>query len=140
MAASTGVFAMSNPASVPADAKAAVVDSGDAAVTGKAADSLLSRMTPEMRDSFSPAQRQALGKAVTEAKTRDFLVNLRLTLFGTFFNVIIGRENRNPVRQAHERRKHPLATPGNLFVLALIAIFGLTLGWSGYQLLIHGGF
>ncbi len=130
---------MTNQVSIPADTAPSAVTEDESDQVSAAADSLLKRMSTEMCDSFSPAQRQAVGKAVIEAKTRDFLVNLRLTLFGAFFNIIIGRENRNPVRQAHERRRHPLATPGNLFVLALIAIFGVTLGWISYQLVAHGG-
>jgi hypothetical protein len=130
---------MTNQISIPADAAPSAVTEDESAQVSAAADSLMNRMSTEMRDTFTPAQRQAVGRAVIEAKTRDFLVNLRLTLFGAFFNIIIGRENRNPVRQAQERQRHPLATPGNLFVLALIAIFGVTLGWISYQLVVHGG-
>ena len=128
---------MTNPASVPAGASAEI-DPDDQQIDA-AAESLLKRMPQQVQDSFTPGQRQALGVALTQVKTQNFLVNLRLSLFGCFFNIIIGRENRNPVRQAHERLNHPLATPGNLFVLALIGIFGMTLGWLSYQLVVHGG-
>ncbi len=130
---------MTSPASVPVGAPASADANPDEQQIAAAAESLLKRMPQQVQDSFTPGQRQALGVAMSQAETRNFLVNLRLSLFGCFFNIIIARENRNPVRQAHERQKHPLATPGNLFVLALIGIFGMTLGWLSYQLLVHGG-
>ncbi len=49
-------------------------------------------------------------------------VNLRLSLphfFGRYYlTVVAGRERRSVARLAEERRKHPLATAGNLLFLA----------------------
>lgn len=130
---------MTNPVSIPADAPAPADANPTDPQIDAAANSLLKNMPPQVQDSFTPAQRRAIGAAITQSKTRDFLVNLRLSLFGTFLNIIIGRENRNPVRQAHERERHPLATPGNLAMLALIGTFGMTVGWMSYQFVVHGG-
>jgi hypothetical protein len=96
------------------------------------------RMPPEIRDSFSPVQRQALGKALAREEPARFPVNLRFTLLGVFFAFIIGRENRSAARRRQERIKHPLLTPGNLIVMLLACPFGVMLGWAVYVLLIHG--
>ena len=59
-------------------------------------------------------------------------VNIRLTIpfvFGRYYlTVVAGKERRSPDRLAVERRKHPLATFGNLaFFFTLGSIGGLAL-------------
>lgn len=112
----------------------------DAPPTGApaaAADNMLERIPPEVRDSFSPAQRHALGVAITEAAPRRFLVNFRFTVLGHFVNFIVGRENRGAARRAAEREKHPILTLGNMVALLLVCPFGIALGWAAYVLLLH---
>lgn len=64
--------------------------------------------------------------------TAGHAVNVRLSipfLFGRYYlTVVAGKERRSPDRLAVERRKHPLATFGNLaFFFALGSIGGMAL-------------
>jgi hypothetical protein len=56
-------------------------------------------------------------------------VNLRLTLpffkMRCYVTLVAGTEKRSPKRLVEERRKHPIATTGNIMILA---IFGIITG------------
>ncbi len=108
------------------------------ALSPASADRVLRRMPPEVRDSFSPVQRHALGRALAGEEPARFPINLRFTLLGIFFAFIVGRENRSAARRRQERIKHPLLTPGNLIVMLMACPFGVLLGWAVYVFLIHG--
>ncbi len=59
----------------------------------------------------------------------DHPVNLRLTLpffkIRCYVTLVAGTERRSPDRLVEERHKHPIATTGNVLVLA---IFGIITG------------
>lgn len=59
-------------------------------------------------------------------------VNVRLSVplpFGRYFlTIVAGSERRNAARRASERRRHPLATFGNV---VLFFVVGTTIGLSG---------
>ena len=66
-------------------------------------------------------------------------INLRLTLFGLAYLVILGgREQRSRVRRAAERKRHPLRTPGNIALMAGLAVVGLFLGYALRTLVFAG--
>jgi len=92
---------------------------------------VLYRMPLHLRASFSAAQLAAIDRALDANNPTRHVINLRLTLFGFAYLVLLaGRERRNQARRAAEREKHPLATPGNLAVLALLAALGLSAGYA----------
>lgn len=98
---------------------------------------ILRRMAPEMRDSFTTDQRAALEEALAHDLRNDYPVNLRVTLFDRLFLVVIaGRERRSPERRAHERKRHPLTSPGNIAVLAAASLLGLAAGMGLHDLIL----
>ncbi|MEQ8354255.1 MAG: hypothetical protein RH942_01850 [Kiloniellaceae bacterium] len=100
---------------------------------------VLARLPEGTRAGLSEAQLAALDAALDANNPTRHVINLRVTLFGFAYLVILaGRERRNGARRAVERQKHPLHTPGNLAVLAILAALGLA---SGYALrtLVFGG-
>ena len=100
---------------------------------------VLARLPKGTRAGLSEAQLAALDAALDANNPTRHVINLRVTLFGFAYLVILaGRERRNGARRAVERQKHPLHTPGNLAVLAILAALGLA---SGYALrtLVFGG-
>lgn len=100
---------------------------------------VLHRMPPHLRASFTAAQLAAIDRALDANNPTRHVINLRLTLFGFAYVVVLaGRERRNQTRRAAEREKHPLATPGNLAVLALLAALGLSAGYA-LRVLVIGG-
>lgn len=100
---------------------------------------VLRRMPEGLRAGFTPAQLAALDRALDANNPTRHAINLRLTLFGAAYLVVLaGRERRNLARRALEREKHPLATPGNIAVLALLAGLGLSAGYA-LRVLVTGG-
>ena len=69
----------------------------------------------------------------------DHPVNLRLSIpfiGGRYYlTVVAGRERRSAARRAAERKKHPLATLGNLTFMALV---GTLLGVASMIILYQG--
>ena len=68
----------------------------------------------------------------SKAWSSDHPINVRVSiplLFGRYYLTIVGgKERRSPTRLKEERRKHPLATTGNLIFLSLVGlIIGLAL-------------
>jgi hypothetical protein len=92
---------------------------------------VLRRLPEDLRHSFTPVQLAALDQALDANNPTLHSINLRLTLFGRAYLVLLaGPERRNLVRRAEEREKHPLSTPGNLAALAALAAIGLCLGYA----------
>ena len=92
---------------------------------------VLYRMPLHLRASFTAAQLGAIDRALDANNPTRHVINLRITLFGFAYLVVLaGRERRNQARRAAEREKYPLATPGNLAVLALLAALGLSAGYA----------
>ena len=99
---------------------------------------VLGRMPAEVRASLSEAQVKALDAALDANHPTHHAINLRVTLFGLAYLVILGgREQRSPERRAEERLRHPLRSPGNIAFLCVIAALGLALGYA-LRLLIPG--
>ncbi|MGF1595233.1 MAG: hypothetical protein ACFCUW_18280 [Kiloniellaceae bacterium] len=100
---------------------------------------VLRRLPAELRGGFTPAQLVALDRALDANNPTRHVINLRLTLFGAAYLVVLaGPERRDQARRALEREKHPLATPGNLAVLGLLAALGLSAGYA-LRVLVVGG-
>jgi hypothetical protein len=100
---------------------------------------VLARMPSAQREGFTPAQLTALDRALDANNPTHHSINLRLTLFGLAYLVLLaGPERRNRARRRLEREKHPLSTPGNIAVLTLLCILGVTSGYA-LRLLITGG-
>ena len=118
----------------PLDGAAAGVQPGgarSAADSTPALQRVLWRLPDTLRSSFTPAQLAALDKALDANNPTRHSINLRLTLFGRAYLVILaGPERRNRERRVLEREKHPLSTPGNVAALVLLAIVGLGLGYA----------
>ena len=60
-------------------------------------------------------------------------INLRLSVplpfFRFYVTIVAGRERRSPARRAEERRKHPILTAGNLFLMTYGgAVLAIALG------------
>lgn len=92
---------------------------------------VLRRLPEDQRHGFTPAQLAALDKALDANNPTRHSINLRLTLFGRAYLVLLaGPERRNRERRVQEREKHPLSTPGNLAALAALAAIGLCLGYA----------
>ena len=108
-------------------------------VPSRALARVLSRIPDDIRAGFTRAQLIALDGALDANNPRRHPVNLRVTLFGIFYVVVLaGREQRGRVRRAEEREKHPLHTPGNLLLLAVIGLLGLATGYA-LRVLVFGG-
>lgn len=100
---------------------------------------VLRRVPESVRGDFSPEQLEALDAALASDTRGRFPVNIRLTVIGRVFLVVLaGLERRHPERRREERRRHPLHTLANILFLIGIAVAGLTLG-SVLQWLILGG-
>ena len=100
---------------------------------------VLARMPAKERDGFSAEQLAALDAALDNNNPGNHPVNLRVTLFGRAYVVVLaGREGRKPRRRAEERERHPLSSPGNIAFLIGVAIAGLALGNSLHWLLFGG--
>jgi len=110
---------------------AAVGARASAAAGSPALRRVMHRLPETLRASFTPAQLTALDEALDANNPTLHTINLRLTLFGRAYLVLLaGPERRNRARRALEREKHPLSTPGNIAVLALLAVTGLALGYA----------
>lgn len=80
---------------------------------------------------------QASGEAQREGRawSSDHPVNIRLSLplgIGRYYvTIVAGRERRSASRRASERRRHPLATLGNM---AVLFVLGTVCGLAGLAL------
>lgn len=100
---------------------------------------LMARVPEPVRDGFTSDQLAALDQALADDLGRRHPIDIRFTVFGRVFMVILGgRERRHRQRRIDERSRHPLRTVANILFLVWVAIMGLTLG-SGLQWLIFGG-
>ncbi|MDP7344148.1 MAG: hypothetical protein QF767_12475 [Alphaproteobacteria bacterium] len=85
---------------------------------------LMENLPGEMRDSFTTAQRQALGEAMSSRTWRRQSVDIRLSLpfisDRYFMTVVAGRERRPGSRRKAERVFHPLGTVGNTLFMGAI--------------------
>lgn len=96
-------------------------------------------MPQDIRSSFTPEQLAALDVSLDQNQPSRHAVNLRVTVLGrVYFAIFVGRERRSPARRAQERRRHPLASPGNVAFLLGVALLGLAAG-MGLHALILGG-
>jgi hypothetical protein len=99
---------------------------------------VLARMPEGVRAGLSDAQLAALDRALDANNPTHHAINLRVTLFGLVYLVILaGRERRGGARRALERRKHPLHTPGNIAALSGLAVLGLGFGYA-LRILVFG--
>ena len=100
---------------------------------------VLARMPEHVRAGFSRGQLVALDRALDAHNPTHHVINLRVTLFGLAYLVVLaGRERRGNARRAAERAKHPLATPGNIAALSALAVLGLGFGYA-LRILVMGG-
>ncbi|MDP6474017.1 MAG: hypothetical protein QF449_05235 [Alphaproteobacteria bacterium] len=85
---------------------------------------LMENLPGEMRDSFTEAQREALGEAMRTRTWRRQSVDIRLSLpllsERFFMTVVAGRERRPGQRRKAERVFHPLGTVGNTLFMGAI--------------------
>lgn len=100
---------------------------------------VLARMPSNISTSLTPAQLAALDKALDFNNPTPHPLNLRITLFGLYYLVVIaGPEQRNPKRRSQERDRYPLLIPGNIAFLTGIAILGMAFGYTLRSLIVGG--
>jgi hypothetical protein len=100
---------------------------------------VLSRMPREIGTSLTAEQLEAIDKALDFNNPVTHPINLRVTLLGLFYLVVIaGPERRSPERRAEERKRHPLNSWGNIAFLTGIAILGVTFGYTLRTLILEG--
>ena len=100
---------------------------------------VLERLPEDICAGFTQEQLAALNDALDADSPARHPINLRLTLFGLAYLVILGgRERRSRARRAVERKQHPLHTPGNIAFMAGVATVGLTLGYALRTLVFEG--
>lgn len=87
------------------------------------AEQFMRVLAPDVRDSLSEAQKEAIREAVRNGPWENHPIDLRFSVptpFGRFFmTVVAGRERRSAARRAIERERHPLLGRGNLLLVAL---------------------
>ena len=104
-----------------------------------ALERVLSRVPAPVRDGFSAEQLAALDRALDFNNPKRHAINFRVTLFGLAYLVVLGgRELRSPRRRVEERERNPLHSPGNVAFMVLVAILGLTVGYT-LRSLVSGG-
>jgi len=92
---------------------------------------VLARMPEDICAGLTEGQLAALDRALDANNPTRHAINLRVTLFGLIYLVIlVGRERRVKERRAAERQKHPLGTPGNIAALTGLALAGLAFGYA----------
>lgn len=107
-------------------------------------------MSPALARSFTDAQLLEIKKAFAGRSRGAHSVDLRLSIpfLRTYIVFLMGRERRSRKRRSHDRKFHPVATAGNLFVIAVIAIvfsvpvFAVGYGvksWLGIDMMSVGG-
>lgn len=100
---------------------------------------LLARIPEHLRNGFTGEQVAALDVALDYNNLTRHSIDLRMTLFGLAYVVVLaGPERRNPDRRLEDRERHPLSSPGNFAFLVGVAIVGLTLG-NSLRALVAGG-
>ncbi|MFP6687975.1 MAG: hypothetical protein VCD31_01450, partial [Alphaproteobacteria bacterium] len=85
---------------------------------------LMESVPSELRDSFSDAQREALGAVLGTGTWRRQSVDIRLSFpfFSDryFMTIVAGRERRPGLRRKAERVFHPLGTVGNALFMGTV--------------------
>lgn len=100
---------------------------------------VLARMPQEISSGFTPVQLGALDEALDFNNPIPHPVNLRVTLFGLFYLVVLaGPERRSPERRAEERERHPLRSWGNIALLTVVGILGVAVGYTLRSLMLKG--
>ena len=100
---------------------------------------ILDRLPADISGGFTPEQLVALDGALDQEYRTRHLLNLRVTLFGWAYLVILGgRERRSPTRLAEERKQHPLVTVGNLIFLIGTGLLGVIIGNTLAVMLLSG--
>jgi len=81
-------------------------------------------MSPALARSFTDEQLLEIKKKFAGRSRGAHSVDLRFSIpfLRTYIVFLLGRERRSRKRRAHDRKFHPVATMGNLFVIAVIAI------------------
>ena len=100
---------------------------------------VLARMPREIRSGFTLEQLGALDMALDFNNPTPHSVNLRVTLFGWFYLVVLaGPERRKPERRSEERKRHPLRSAGNIVLLTGVTVLGLASGYTLRSLILGG--
>ncbi len=92
------------------------------------ADGPVGRTPTQILGELSDEQREAVNELLAHQAWSRHPVNLRLTLpvwpgRRYYLTVVAGRERRNPQRRKHERQRHPIFKPGNVwFLVGLLAV------------------
>ena len=81
-------------------------------------------MSPALARSFTDEQLLEIKKNFAGRSRGAHSVDLRFSIpfLRTYIVFLLGRERRSRKRRADDRKFHPVATMGNLFVIAVIAI------------------
>jgi hypothetical protein len=97
---------------------------GDPAAGDPFLEDFFRDLSPALARSFSGEQLRAI-KMNSGARTRGaHMIDLRFTvpLLRRYCVILMGRERRAPGRRTHDRSFHPIATLGNIFALAALAM------------------
>ncbi len=89
---------------------------------------LLDRLPPQVVDTMTPAQIEAIADAAGQAPWDDHAVNIRLTLpliLRRFYVTVVGgNEKRSGDRRDIDRHKYPLRTAANgFFFIGMATLF-----------------
>ncbi len=81
-------------------------------------------MSPALARSFTDEQLLEIKKNFAGRSRGAHSVDLRFSIpfARTYIVFLLGRERRSRKRRAHDRKFHPVATMGNVFVIAVIAL------------------
>lgn len=94
------------------------------------AEQFMRVLAPDVRESLSAEQEQAIRAAAEKNPWDDHSIDFRFSVptpIGRFYLAMVGgRERRSAARRAVDRHRFPAFTPGNL--IALTAALGL-IGW-----------
>ncbi len=86
---------------------------------------LLARLPPNIADSLTDTQKDAIAEASGDASWRSHAVNIRISvpIFDRrfYFTVVGGEEKRDPERRVIDRERHPLRTLANVFFMVAVA-------------------
>jgi len=98
---------------------------------------VMRRIAPEILDSFSPQQRQAIHQALSEQSGRRHTIDVRISIplfFARYyFVVLLGRDRRKAIRsREQDRRDHTNSVASLLFLLFLLLPLGLMLFMALY--------
>lgn len=114
-------------------------DAGLYIASGRPADRIMRYIPADVLAGLSPAQRQAIRRALTEAPWQNYPVDIRFTVnlpFSPFFvTILAGPERRDAGRRAADRRRHPFNRPGNLLFLLAVVLLASLAGAAGIAIL-----